>query len=69
MYQFNVPDMTCGHCVSTITQAVKSEDPNAKVSISLAQHLVEVTSALAEQEIARRIEEAGYTPNKARAQL
>ena len=42
MYQFNVPDMTCGHCASTITKAVKSEDPDAKVEISLSNHLVKV---------------------------
>ena len=62
MYQFNVPDMTCGHCVSTITKAVKSEDPKAKVEVSLPQHLVKVESALSQEEIAQQITEAGYTP-------
>lgn len=62
MYRFNVPDMTCGHCVSTITKAVKSEDPNATVEVSLPEHLVKVQSALSQEEIARRIAEAGYTP-------
>lgn len=62
MYQFNVPDMTCGHCVSTITKALKAEDPNAKVEISLNQHLVKVESQLPKEEIAQSISEAGYTP-------
>ena len=62
MYQFNVPDMTCGHCVSTITKAVKSEDPKAKVEIHLGQHLVKIESALSQDEIAQQITEAGYTP-------
>ena len=62
MYQFNVPDMTCGHCVSTITKAVKSEDPKAKVEINLGQHLVKIESALSRDEIAQQITEAGYTP-------
>lgn len=62
MYQFNVPDMTCGHCASTITKAVKSEDPDAKVEISLSNHLVNVESELPKDEIAQRITEAGYTP-------
>lgn len=62
MYRFNVPDMTCGHCVSTITKAVKSEDPKATVEVSLPEHLVKVQSALSQEEIARRIAEAGYTP-------
>ena len=63
MYQFNVPDMTCGHCVSTITKSVKSEDPKAKVEINLAQHLVKIESALSQDEIAQQITEAGYTPS------
>jgi len=63
MYQFNVPDMTCGHCVSTITRALKSEDAQAKIEISLGDRLVKVESSqLAQDEIAQRIAEAGYTP-------
>ena len=62
MYQFNVPDMTCGHCASTITKSLKAEDPNAKVEISLNEHLVKVESQLPKEEIAQSISEAGYTP-------
>lgn len=65
MYQFNVPDIACGHCVSTITRTVKSEDPKAKVEVNLGQHLVKVESALSQDEIARQIAEAGYTPTPA----
>jgi copper chaperone len=62
MHQFNVPDMTCGHCVSTITKALRAEDPSAKVEISLNQHLVKVESQLPEEDIAQSITDAGYTP-------
>jgi copper chaperone len=62
MYQFTVPDMTCGHCVSTITKAIKGEDPSAKVEIELAQHLVKVQSQLSADEVAQHIAKAGYTP-------
>ena len=65
MHQFTVPDMTCGHCVSTITQALKAEDPKAKVEISLEAHLVKVESSLPGDEIAQCIVEAGYTPSPA----
>ena len=65
MYEFNVPDMTCGHCASTITKAVKAEDASAKVEISLGQHLVKVQSQASEEAIARSIAEAGYTPTPA----
>lgn len=63
MISFQVSDMTCGHCVSTITKAVKAADPGARVEIDLAHHLVKVEPAEGEaQEIADAITEAGYTP-------
>ena len=34
--KFNVPDMTCGHCVATVTKAVKALDPVAEVKADLA---------------------------------
>lgn len=63
MIAFEVNDMTCGHCVSTITKALKGTDKDAKVQIDLATHrvLVEPASADAE-ELADAIKEAGYTP-------
>ena len=63
MITFEVNDMTCGHCVSTITKALKATDKDAKVSIDLASHRVQVepTSADAE-ELAEAIQDAGYTP-------
>jgi copper chaperone len=62
MHQFNVPDMTCGHCVSTITKALKAADSNSKVEISLPERIVKVQSDLSQDELAGRIAEAGYTP-------
>ena len=65
MYQFNVPDMTCGHCASTITKALRGEDPNAKVEISLGEHLVKVESRLSAEEVGQCILDAGYSPKAA----
>jgi copper chaperone len=65
MPRFLVPDMTCGHCVSTVTKALKAEDPHASVEIALAQKLVSVESTLPAEEIAACIAEAGYTPQPA----
>lgn len=63
MIAFEVNDMTCGHCVSTITKALKATDKDAKVRIDLATHRVQVepTSADAD-ELAEAIKDAGYTP-------
>jgi copper chaperone len=65
MPRFLVPDMTCGHCASTITKALKAEDPHASVEIALAQKLVSVESTLPVEEIAACIAAAGYTPRPA----
>jgi len=63
MQVFRVDDMTCGHCVSTITKAIKAADKDAKVTIDLAQHLVMVEPTEADaQELNDAITEAGYTP-------
>ena len=62
MITFEVNDMTCGHCVSTITKALKAADPLAKVSVDLATHLVEIDSTEDAAELSDAIKEAGYTP-------
>ena len=62
MITFEVRDMTCGHCVSTITKALGAVDRNAKVQIDMATHRVQIESAAADaQELAEAIENAGYT--------
>jgi copper chaperone len=68
MIAFEVNDMTCGHCASTITKAVKASDRDAKVVIDLAQRLVLVEPAEAQvQELVEAIQEAGYTPTQVQA--
>ena len=63
MIAFEVNDMTCGHCVSTITRALKSTDRDAKVTIDLAKQLVMVEPTEADaQDLRDAIAEAGYSP-------
>jgi copper chaperone len=63
MIAFEVNDMTCGHCVSTITKALKSTDKDAKVTIDLAKHLVMVEPTESDaQDLRDAIAKAGYTP-------
>jgi copper chaperone len=57
---FQVQGMSCGHCVGAVTQAVKSVDPQAEVSIDLASGKVEVQSQQDPAAIARAIEDEGY---------
>jgi len=62
MKQFQVNDMTCGHCVSVVTKAVRDIDPAAHVSVHLATKQVEVDSAVVDvHAITRAIAAAGYT--------
>jgi copper chaperone len=63
MIAFEVQDMTCGHCVRSITQAVQALDPAAKVQIDLATHLVAIEDAQADAAaLGDAIREAGFTP-------
>lgn len=63
MIAFEVKDMTCGHCVSTITKALKAVDAGARVQIDLAAHRVQIEPTEADAaELSDAIKEAGYTP-------
>ena len=63
MISFEVNDMTCGHCASTITKAVQGADKEARVQIDLARHRVDIEPAGADaQALGDAIKEAGYTP-------
>ena len=63
MTTFEVKDMTCGHCVSTITKAVRAVDQGAKVQIDLATHRVTIDPTEADEAgLSAAIKQAGYTP-------
>lgn len=59
-FQFSVPGMTCGHCVSTITKAVKQEVPEASVVADLATHRVTVEGTSDIEAVREAIADAGY---------
>ena len=62
MIQLNVNDMTCGHCASTITRAVKDVDAASKCEVDLAAKRVRIESTHAAGEFVEAIKEAGFTP-------
>lgn len=62
MTEFTVPEMSYGHCVGAITQALKAVDPAAQVDVTLADKKVRVQSTLARQALAQALSEAGYEP-------
>lgn len=61
MFEFRVANMNCGHCVSTITKAVKRVDPQATVEIDLPSKLVKVESAADAGEFQDAIADAGFS--------
>jgi copper chaperone len=58
--EFIVSDMTCDHCVQTITQAVQAVEPDARVRADLPAHRVTVEPAADPAALAAAIEDAGY---------
>ena len=62
MIEFKVNDMTCGHCVMTVTKAVKAAEPAAKVDIDLNSKRVRVEGTDAHDKVEAAIRAAGYTP-------
>ncbi len=59
---YRVSGMTCGHCVSAVTQEVSRLDGVTDVEVDLQTGRVRVTSAvpLAESDVRAAVEEAGY---------
>lgn len=66
-YRFTLPDMSCGHCVAAITQALKAADAQTGIQVDLQAKAVEVDSALPRETLAAALTEAGYPPAPAAA--
>ncbi|KAK6020442.1 heavy metal-associated domain protein [Ostertagia ostertagi] len=62
MYQFTLPDMSCGHCVAAITEALQEVDAQARVDIDRGTKTAQVDSALPRETLAAALAEAGYPP-------
>ena len=60
MIELTLPDMTCGHCVRTVTQTVQKLDPTARVEIDLPTQRVRIDSSVDAQAIAKALGEEGY---------
>ncbi|MBU1359531.1 MAG: heavy-metal-associated domain-containing protein [Gammaproteobacteria bacterium] len=58
--KFEVTGMSCGHCASTVQNAVQTVDPEAQVTVDLETGHVDVLSTQPRQDIIAAIENAGY---------
>lgn len=63
MIELNLPDMSCGHCASTVTQTCKLVDPDAKVEVDLNGKKVRIESTEQRQEFEEALTQAGYPPS------
>ena len=62
MIELNLPDMSCGHCASTVTKTCKQVDPAARVEVDLETKHVKIDSKSEPREFAEALAEAGYPP-------
>jgi copper chaperone CopZ len=59
---YTVTGMTCGHCVSAVTQEISAIDGVGDVRVDLGSGAVTVTSdgPLSEEAVRAAVDEAGY---------
>ena len=65
MIELRVEGMTCGHCVSAVTRAVKAVEPGANVEVDLGTGRVRVDGGSSADALSKAIAEAGYPASAA----
>lgn len=60
MISFIVKGMNCGHCAKKITQAVKTLDPMATLTIDVAEKRVDINSSLPSSDFEAAINALDY---------
>lgn len=60
MTKFSVPQMSCGHCKSSIEKAVASVDADAVVEVDLTNREVSVQSSSNTEMLIEAMKSAGY---------
>lgn len=64
MIELKLPDMTCGHCVRTVTETVRRVDADAKLDIDLPAQRVRIESAQPAERFSAALAEQGYPPRQ-----
>lgn len=60
--EFYIDNMACGGCAKSVTKAIQSVDPAAKVDIDVAARRVRVESDRAADVFVGTLVEVGYPP-------
>ncbi|TAD81721.1 MAG: copper chaperone [Oscillatoriales cyanobacterium] len=58
---FNVPSIACAGCGDTITKAIQTVEPEAKINVDIAAKTVSVEAKAAEESIKQAIVATGHT--------
>ncbi len=58
--ELKIANMSCDGCVRSVTRAVQSVDPEAKVQADLPAHLVKVETKASQAAIQEVLAEVGY---------
>jgi len=58
--ELNIADMSCGGCVSSITEALQQLDAEATVVADLETRNIEVSTNASEQQVREALSAAGY---------
>jgi len=58
--ELKIEGMTCGSCAKSVTMAIQSIDPNAKIETNPAARMIKVETTATIQSLQKVLEEAGY---------
>lgn len=58
--EFNIPAISCGHCVRVVTDAIRQGDAAAQVDVDLASKKVTVQSTQKREALVAALDAAGY---------
>lgn len=63
MLEFDIANLSCGHCVRAVTEALHELDPGARVEVDLPGRHVKVDTAATRDHVVAALVEAGYAPS------
>ena len=58
--ELRIEGMTCGGCAKSVTKAIQSVDPDAKIETNPAARTVKIETTATSAALHRVLEEAGY---------
>lgn len=58
--ELRIENMTCGGCARSVSKAIHSVDPSAKIDANPAARTVKIETVATQRSLQRVLEEAGY---------